>query len=183
MRRAVVILGLLLGALAPASPASAHICSLPAHFAVHEQVNLNITVAAEDQPVRAVDISVPDGFSLTHAEGYLGFTASRRGQWVHFEGGEIAIYDCQSFLFQGRTTRSGRLVAHIVTTAADGTKTHYDDVRSGSHYPAQVIYVGAGSAPAQHTPSKTPIQLAIVIVAGAALFALARKTQRRRADG
>jgi len=180
MRRAWLIVGLLAAVLIPIPPAAAHICAIPAHFTLDEDVVLNIAVAAEDKPIRAVDISLPAGFALKNATGFLGFTATRHGQHVHFEGGEIATYDCQSFSLSGRATRTGKLVVHIVTTADDGTKTHYDDLRSGSQFPAQVIYVTAGRAPAHSTSRsvKPELQLGVVLAAGLALFALARSRRR-----
>lgn len=183
VRRVVLIVGILVGVLLPARPVAAHICALPAHFTLNQDVILNVTVAAEDKPVDAVDISVPPGFALKDAAGFLGFHATRNGHWLHFEGGEIATYDCQSFSLEGTPTRTGKLVAHIVTTAGDGTKTHYDDLRSGSQFPAQVIYVTAGSsAPASDSfgISTRTRELALVGVLGCAivLFGLAHRRRR-----
>jgi hypothetical protein len=181
MRRAWLIVGLLAAVLIPVPPAAAHICAIPAHFTRNEDVVLNIAVAAEDKPIRAVDIALPAGFALKDAAGFLGFTATRHGQDVHFEGGEIGIYDCQSFSLSGRPTRTGKLVAHIVTTADDGTKTYYDDLRSGSQFPAQVIYVTAGKARTHSTSRslKPELQLGVVLAAGLALFAIARSRKHR----
>jgi hypothetical protein len=183
VRRVVLIVGILVGVLLPARPVAAHICALPAHFTLHQHVILNVAVAAEDKPVRAVDISIPAGFALQDAEGFLGFQATRSGRQVHFEGGQIAIYDCESFSLEGEPTRTGKLVAPIVTTADDGTKTRYDDLKTGSQFPAQVIYVTATAAPRVRSANPAPrreLQLAVVVVAGLALFGVARSRRSSR---
>jgi hypothetical protein len=186
-----LILALIAGAAAVtfaavvAPPATAHFCSTPVEINVGEDVVVNIGVAAEDKPVRAVDIAVPDAFVLKEPIGYLGFTGTVDGKRVHFEGAEIAPYSCTYFSFAGHAARKGRLVARIVTTAVDGTKAHYNDLRPISQYPAQLIYAGV-TMPTDVAPTNSDfpsIWVGVVasLVTGAAVVGGAYLVNRRGA--
>ncbi|MEY2426246.1 MAG: hypothetical protein QOI61_1818 [Actinomycetota bacterium] len=191
MRRMRLILALTATAaavtlsVAAAPPAAAHFCSVPAEINVGESVLLNIGVAAEAKPVRGVDIAVPEGFELKEPVGYLGYEPTVSGKWVHFEGGEIAPYQCHYFAFEGQATRKGRLVARIVTTDVDGKQTNYNDLRPISQFPAQLIYAGVPIPdPAQpaSSDSSTSVWVALAVAVGAGVLVVggAYAVNRRR---
>jgi hypothetical protein len=193
MRRMRLILALLslatvctlAGVQAPR--ASAHFCSIPATVKVGVEGMVNIGVAAEAKPVRAVDIAIPDGFELKEPVGYQGYTATIDGQSVHFEGGSIAPYSCHYFGFQGTAVKRGRLVAQITTTAEDGTRQRYTDLRPISQYPAMLIFAGVKAAdyepkaPAKRGGVSIWVALAVAIAAGAVVVGGAVLLNRRRA--
>jgi hypothetical protein len=170
------------GALAVTSlgrPASAHFCSVPATINVGEDVMVNIGVAAEEKPVRDVDIEIPDGFELKEPVGFMGYEPTRKGKWVHYTGAEIQPFGCHYFAFSGQAARKGALVARIITTAADGTKTHYDSVKPAALYPAMIIY--AGVTPGEVNESKSGGGLWIGVgVGGVLVVALIVVLVRRR---
>jgi hypothetical protein len=173
MRRTRFILALVTVALAVTSwarPASAHFCSTPQNINVGEDVMVNIGVAAEEKPVRDVDIEVPDGFALKEPVGFLGYEPTREGKWVHFTGAEIQPFACTFFAFSGQATRKGALVARIVTTAVDGTKTHYDSTKPAALYPAMVIY--AGVTLEELNGSKSSVVPRIAVAVGVAIAAV-----------
>jgi hypothetical protein len=168
--------------------ADAHFCSVPADIGVGKELMVNIGVAAEAKPVHAIDIEIPDGFSLKEPVGYLGYTGSVRGKFAHFEGGVIQPYTCQYFGFVGEATKRGRLVAEIITTADDGTRQRYTDLRLISQFPAMQIFAGVNSADYQ---PKTPkpasgdggffVALAVALTAGVLVVGTAVIINRRRA--
>ena len=175
----------LVGMRAPA--AQAHFCSVPAEINVGEEVMVNIGVAAEAKPVGAVDIQIPDGFTLKEPVGFQGYTATLNGDYAHFEGGQILPYTCHYFGFEGTATKRGRLVAQIVTTAADGTKQRYTDLRPISQFPAMLIFAGVNAA--DYAP-KAPkvgggvsiwVALGVAIAAGLLVVGGAVLVNRRRA--
>ncbi|HVT77966.1 MAG TPA: hypothetical protein VHD87_13110 [Acidimicrobiales bacterium] len=172
---------------AGAPRADAHFCSIPATIKVGQDTMVNIGVAAEEIPVEAVDIQIPAGFALKEAVGYLGYTGTVKGNYAHFVGGEIAPYTCHYFGFSGHATKRGRLVAQIITTDKNGTKTRYFDTRAISQFPAEVIY--AGVDPADYAP-KLPtssggvsiwVALAVAVGAGVLVVGGAVLVNRRRA--
>ncbi len=192
MRRTRVILASLASALVVGpgvvgpQRASAHFCSTPVEINVGESVVVNIGVAAEQKPVRGVDISIPEGFDLEEPFGYLGYVGTVDGDWVHFEGAEIAPFTCTFFSFQGQATRRGRLVARIVTTAVDGAKTQYNDLKPASLYPAQLIYAGVPVPTGAQPESKSGfpsiwLGLAGALTAGGIAVGAAVLVNRRRA--
>ena len=167
--------------------AEAHFCSIPATINVGEDVMVNIGVAAEAKPVAAVDIDIPSGFELTEPVGYQGYVGTVQGDVAHFEGGTIAPYACHYFGFQGKATKRGRLVADIVTTADDGTKTTYNDLRPISQFPAMLIFAGVQESD-YTTPTPNPgggvsiwVALAVAVGAGVVVVGAAVMINRRRA--
>ena len=148
---------------------------------------VNIGVAAEEKTVGAVDIQIPDGWDLKEPVGYLGYTATIQGKWVHFEGASIAPYTCHYFGFEGTATRKGRLVAKIITTADDGTKTTYSDLRPISQYPAMLILAGISAADLPSTQPKASggvsiwVALGVAVVTGLVVVGGAVAVNRRRA--
>jgi hypothetical protein len=133
-------------ALVGAPAASAHFCAIPAEIKVGQEVMVSIGVAAEEKPVAGVDIEIPRGFALKEPVGFMGYEPTRRGRWVHFDGAEIAPFGCHYFGFSGHATQKGRLVARVITTATDGTRTRYDSLKPAALYPAMVIYAGVTAA-------------------------------------
>ena len=134
---------------------------------------VNIGVAAEAKTVGPVDIQIPDGYALKEPVGYLGYTATVQDNWVHFEGAQIAPYTCHYFGFEGTATRKGRLVAKIITTADDGTKTTYSDLRPISQYPAMLIFAGVSAAafdPKRTKASGVNIGVALGVAVAAGLL-------------
>jgi hypothetical protein len=188
-----IILALLTSAVAVAlgsanAPrADAHFCSVPAEIKVGVDVMLNIGVAAEAKPVRAVDIEIPDGFILKDPVGYLGYTGTIQGKWVHFEGAEIEPYTCHYFGFGGQATKRGRLVSQIITTADDGTRQRYADLRPISQFPAMLIFAGVKAAdyttpaPAKSGGVSIWVALGVAVAAGLVVVGAAVMINRRRA--
>jgi hypothetical protein len=171
-------------------PASAHFCSMPVeNVAVGKDVLINVGVAAEDKPVREVDVDIPEGFVASEAIGFLGYTGTIVGNVAHFEGAEFQPYTCGYFSLAGHATRRGRLIATITTHAADGTVTRYRDPHTISRFPAQVIYVGMTEADYQRRVGGSPAAsksspvtaVAIGVGAGAVAVAVAYLWNRRRA--
>lgn len=162
-------------------PAAAHFCSIPVEVNLGERVNVNIGVAAEEKPVRAVDIEIPDGFDLDEPFGFMGYEPTRRGKWVHFEGAEIQRGACHYFAFQGEATKKGRLVARIITTAPDGTKTRYEDLRPGALFPAMLIFAGVDMADYSDDDGGVPTWVGVVIslALGVVAVAVAMWVRRR----
>ena len=174
----------LAGVRAPA--ADAHFCSIPADISLNKELMVNIGVAAEAKPVHAIDIEIPDGFSLKEPVGYLGYTGSIRGKFAHFEGGVIQPYTCQYFGFVGKATKRGRLVAEIITTADDGTRQRYTDLRPISQFPAMLIFAGVNSSDYEVKPKAKEgdggffVALAIAIGAGVLVVGGAMLVNSRR---
>ncbi|MEY2472812.1 MAG: hypothetical protein QOK28_2141 [Actinomycetota bacterium] len=166
--------------------ADAHFCSVPAEIKVGVDVMINIGVAAEAKPVQAVDIEIPDGFTLKDPVGYLGYTGTIQGKWAHFEGAEIEPYTCHYFGFGGQATKKGRLVSEIITTASDGTRQRYTDLRPISQFPAMLIFAGVKAADyTTSTPAKSGdvsiwVALAVAVAAGALVVGAAVMINRRR---
>jgi hypothetical protein len=77
-------------------------------------------------------------------------------------------------------------VARIVTTALDGTKTRYEDLRPISQYPAQLILAGVDAADYEQPPEKASsgisiwVALAIALAAGVVVVGAAYGINRRR---
>ena len=99
-------------------------------------------------------------------------------------------YSCAYFSFDGEATRKAKLVAPIVTTADDGTRTTYDDDSPYTSFPAQVIYAGlpipepdntrqSGGAPA----NEFAVALGVAVLAGLVVVLGLHYLQRRRAAG
>jgi hypothetical protein len=174
----------LAGLRAPA--ADAHFCSVPAEVNVGEEGMINIGVAAEAKTVQAVDIEIPAGFELKEPVGYQGYTGTINGGFVHFEGGSIAPYSCHYFGFEGTAVKRGRLVAEIVTTADDGTKQRYTDLRPVSQFPAMLIFAGvdaadyAPKAPKAGGGVNIGVALAVAVAAGGLAVGAAVLVNRRR---
>jgi hypothetical protein len=172
---------------AHAPAADAHFCSIPANVKVGKELMVNIGVAAEAKPVHAIDIEIPDGFTLEEPVGYLGYVGTVRGKFAHFEGGVIQPYTCQYFGFVGAATKRGRLVAEIITTADDGTRQRYTDLRPISQFPAMLIFAGVTSADYEPKAPATKggdggffVALAVAITAGILVVGAAVLINRRR---
>jgi hypothetical protein len=166
--------------------AAAHFCSIPAEVNVGEEGMINIGVAAEDKPVHAVDIEIPDGFELKEPVGYQGYTATVEGDVVHFTGGTIEPYSCHYFGLSGTALKRGRLVAEITTTAEDGTTQRYTDLRPISQFPAMLIFAGVKAS--DYAP-KTPkagggvsplVAVGVAVGAGVLAVGTAVLVNRRR---
>jgi hypothetical protein len=178
----------LVGVRAPA--ASAHFCSVPAEINVGEEVMVNVGVAAEAKPVQGVDIEIPAGFALKEPVGYQGYTATVTGNSVHFAGGQIAPYTCHYFGLEGTATKRGRLVAPITTTAVDGSRQRYTDLRPVSQFPAMLIFAGVTAADYAPKEPAAPgasggvsiwVALAVAVAAGSLVVGGAVLMNRRRA--
>lgn len=192
-----VILALVCGAFGVSTfgplvaPASAHVCTNPVEVNVGESVNINFGVAAEDKPVTAVDVTVPEGFALREPVAFNGWQAVLEGSVVHFTGGTIKAYTCEFFTFSGAAQRMGALRADITVVHDDGTTQVYADPNPYSLFPAMGIYAGV-PIPAQGvTPlggdgesGSGPLLLAVsvaVIAGGVTALFLVMRSRRRAA--
>lgn len=166
-------------------PASAHFCSIPAQINVGEDVTINIGVAAENKPVRDVEVEIPNGFTFKESFGYLGYVGTKQGKWVHFTGAEIQPYTCHYFAIAGRAEHKGRFVSRIITTADDGTRQRYEDLNPNTQFPAMLIFAGI-PVQTDFSPKTSsggvPVWLAgvVAVAAGAAAVGIAVFVQRRR---
>lgn len=169
--------------------ALAHICTNPVEVNVGESVNINFGVAAEDKPVTAVDVTVPDGFDLREPVAFNGWQATRDGSVVHFTGGTIKAYTCEFFTFSGAAQRQGALRADITVIHDDATTRVYADPNPYSPFPTMGIYAGVPLPSQGVTPlvgdsggGSGPLLLAgsVAVIAGGvtALFLVSRSWRR-----
>jgi hypothetical protein len=182
---ALACIGIAVGIGGPLVPsADAHICTNPAQVKVGQRQSINFGVASEQQPVSAVDVTVPNGFDLVEPVGFNGWQARRDGSVVHFTGPALQPYSCVFFTFDGTARRKGALFAEITVHNGDGTTRAYADHNPYSPFPALGIYADTplpkqGVTPGESGTSSTPklmLALSVAVIAGgvAALYLVNR---------
>lgn len=124
------------------SPAAAHSCAAPVRTEVGETTSLTIGVAAELEPLVAIDVEVPDGFTLTGPVDVPQWQAAAEGGVVHFTGGRVTPFGCGYVTVRGRAERKGRLLFPVTVTAEDGTTKRYAETDSTLPTAGGLLYVG-----------------------------------------
>ena len=143
---------------------------------------LTIGIAAEAKPLVAVDVDVPDGFTLTGSLDVPSWTATRDGDTIHYTGGRIEPFGCGYVTLRGRAERKGRLVFPFTVTAADGSTTRHTDVDQALPTAAGVLYAGVElpGAPEDGDDGNGGTIVAIAVAAAAALAIAGVTVARRR---
>ena len=118
---AIVALGCGLAWATSATPASAHICSVPSQVPVGVLSALNLGVANDlAAPAVAADIKVPDGVHVESVDPAAGWQSSVQGQVVHLTGGPIEPYTgCAYFTARATATRKGLFLLRVHARSAD----------------------------------------------------------------
>ena len=125
-----------------AGPAAAHSCAAPVRTEVGATTSLTIGVAAELQPVVAIDVEVPEGFELTGSTEVRSWQVAAEEDVVHFTSGRIAPFGCGYVTVRGRAERKGRLLFPVTVTTEDGTKKRYAETDPTLPTAGGLLYVG-----------------------------------------
>ena len=125
--------------------ADAHSCGLPSRFDVGRVGNVTVGVAAEERPVTAVDIVAPAGFRLDAAAPAKGWTSSRDGLRLHYQGGPIYPYNCGFFTLTGLIAKKGVYAFEVTTHADDGSVRQYTARDPIGPNAAQLVLAGVDS--------------------------------------
>lgn len=143
--RAMLALVVVLAVVAiPVRPAAAHFCSQPLQVPVGRPVTFTVGVPSEDVPVSRVDIELPKGFELHRAIEFAGWRATRAGNVVRYEGGEIRLFMCAFFTLAGEVPEKTTLVVPFVTYGKDGQKVQEFRSRDLNEVDAaQLVYAGS----------------------------------------
>lgn len=170
-----------------AGPAHAHVCATPRLIDVGTPDDAVMGVGAEEKPVVAVEVAVPQGFVVEEIDPPTGWTGESAGRTVRFEGGEIAPLACQSFTLRGTAAERGPLAFDLLLTHPDGSQSRYDK-RAAAFDGAQLVVAGmtldelrdAGGAAAffEREDDGLPvgaIGVGIALVAAAALLVVGRR--------
>jgi hypothetical protein len=170
-------------ALAGALPAGAHSCTAPVEIPVGEVTTVLIGVPAEQNPVVAVDVTIPEGFRLEEAAGVGPWRVERSGSILRYRGGELAPYACASFSLQGAAERQAALAFPITVRGPDGSELTFDGEEPGDPHAAQLVYAGfSPPAPDGGGPdglSGTAIGAAVTVAVVGGAYLLSRRLQQR----
>jgi hypothetical protein len=131
-------------ALAGATPAAAHACAAPVEIGVGEPVNVTIGVTAEGEPVTAVDVEVPEDFTVLDTST-AAWEAERDGSTVHYTGGRVEPFSCAYLSIEGTAEEKGRLVFPIILHTEDGDSVRHDSTELGAERSAQLVFAGVSA--------------------------------------
>ena len=176
---------LLAAALAGTTPAGAHSCTTPVEIPVGEVTTIVIGVPAEQNPVVAVDLTVPDGFRLEEAADVGPWRVERSGSTLRYRGGELAPYACASFSLQGAAERHAVLAFAITARSPDGSEVKFDGEEPNDPHAAQLVYAGLsppvpdGGGPDGLSGTVVGGALTVAVIGGA--YLLSRRLQQPKA--
>jgi hypothetical protein len=150
---------------------------------VGQPATVTVGVPAEGlTPVVAVDIAVPDGFTLDGFVPSGEWSAQREGEVLHVRGGRIVGGACGFLLVRGTATRSGTLRFAMTTHDEDGTVRHLDQADLFNPRAAMVVEShrpGRGSG-----AGSLAVPLGVLGLLGlAGLLALRARRRHRRGRG
>lgn len=170
------------GGLAGGVPAGAHSCTTPAEIPVGEVTTILIGVPAEQNPVVAVDVTVPEGFRLEEAADIGPWRVERSGSILRYRGGELAPYACASFSLQGAAERQAALAFPITARSPDGSEVRFDGEEPDDPHAAQLVYAGfSPPAPDEGDPgglTGTILGAALTVAVIGAAYVLSRHLQQ-----
>jgi hypothetical protein len=149
------------------TPASAHICPLPAEIPVAQPSTIDVGVTVEATAVSDVEISVPAGLRLDRVDPKAGWTFTRRGPSVRYRGGPIPTFACRYFSLGVTAPTRGAFGVSVVQRAGDGkivARSTPDPNNASDRALGQIVYAGV-KPPAAATGSKRPSAVTIASVA------------------
>jgi len=152
-----------------ATPASAHICPVPALIPVGSSSTVNVGVTVEQPTVPDVEIDVPSGLRLDRVDPRDGWTFTRRGSVLRFRGGPIEPYTCEYFPIQVTAAARGTFGIPVVQRDASGSvvaRTTPDPGSAQDRVLDQFVYAGV-KPPSTPGTSKRP---SIVVLTGISLI-------------
>ncbi|HEY3240382.1 MAG TPA: hypothetical protein VGL92_12500 [Acidimicrobiia bacterium] len=180
MRRLLVLVTVAVGATG--GPALAHSCAVPVEIPVGEAATVTVGVAAEQSPVVGIDIIVPSGFRLDHAEDQIPWRAEQAGTLVRYRGGVLPPYACAFFILDGEAERQATLVFPLRVHGQDGSVVEFTSQNAGDLHPAQLVYAGFSPAAARDGPGRDwftgalgGLLVAVVIAAGVVVVSARRE--------
>ena len=188
MRRIAFVV-VLLQFWAPAAPAVAHSCSVPATIDPDRSQTVNVGIAAEETPIGAVVVHVPTGFEVSSVDAPSGWSAGEPGRDVEFTGGPILPFGCGYFAIEGIAKERGELLFTASATAADGSIREFRARDQRDPLSAQLVRVGEPGERGSDASRSGALVLVVVgvVAAGAAVLwvsggprSLRRHKRRRR---
>jgi hypothetical protein len=168
-----VVIGLLAPIVVGAAPAWAHLCNYADQIKVGPSQTISIGVTVENATVPDVEIDVPPQLVVNRVDPAVGFTKSRSGQTVRFQGGPIEPYTCQYFTLGVQATEKGAFVIPVTQRDAGGTvvaSTHAAAGVTPNPRLVQVVYAGV---PVPKSASGSGSSTSPVLIIGIAIVALA----------
>jgi hypothetical protein len=153
------------------TPASAHICPVPAQIPVGTTATVNIGVTVEQATVPDVEIDVPSGLHLDQVYEKAGWSVTRRGSVLRYRGGPIEPFTCAYFPLGVTASARGTFGVPVVQRDAAGrvvARTTPDPNSSQDRALDQFVYAGV-KPPSTGGSSQGP---SVVVIGGIALVAI-----------
>jgi hypothetical protein len=154
-----------------ATPASAHICPVPAQIPVGTTATVNVGVTVEEATVPDVVIDVPSGLRLDQVFEKDGWRSTRQGSVVRYRGGPIEPFTCAYFQLGVTAPARGAFGIAVVQSNAAGqvvARTTPDPSSPSDRVLDQFVYAGV-KPPSSPGSSNGP---SVVVIAGIVLVAL-----------
>jgi len=153
------------------TPASAHICPVPAQIPVGTTATVNIGVTVEAPTVPDVEIEIPPGLQLDHVYAKAGWRSTRTGSVLRYRGGPIEPYTCAYFPLGVTAPARGVFGIPVVQRNAAGdivSRTTPDPNSAQDRGLDQFVYAGVKP----QSPAGSSSGPSVVVIAGIALVAI-----------
>jgi hypothetical protein len=167
-------------------PAGAHICPFTSKIPVGTPVTTRVYVAVEGIAIPKVEMELPEALALQQVEAApSGWTYSRRGQTLQFQGPPASPYTCLPFDLTVVAEAKGVFPVGIIQRDARAKVVSRSTTgpEQGSAHPGFSPLVYAGVTPPSPPGAGVSVTLVagIVLLSAGALLALIQVAKARRA--
>jgi hypothetical protein len=180
VRRAVVVLTLVVVAATPHAPARAHVCSDGTVVGVDQPATVSIGIPAEDKAVTAVEVEVVSPFELTSVDPVPGWSVARDGRSIAYRGGRVDPFACAYLVVRGRVRRPATFALPLVLHYEDGSQRAFRSSHLGDADLGQMIFAVTRTAAPPRPSRPGPGVGAGTAVALTAVVVLVARTVSRR---